>query len=297
MDSVSILIPGFRAKFFRQALTSAIAQTWENKKIIVSDDCPTDDIRMICDEFSPHVEYHRNPKPDGMGYANLINLLRLSQETYCKFLFDDDILHPFCVERMVEAFERGQQNNVNLVYSARTIIDEKNRFLGTIDFFPVKDIALHSGRELIQMIAVNTSNFIGEPSTVMFRRESILPDINIFMAGGLFFNLLTDVALFLRLLTDGNAIKVEGAYSYFRQHVSQESNSANNPNWHLMATDWANVIRYTDRSGLLSPELRVQAYQSFTNLIASQIQLKPAFTEFYHAEKQKLAADLMVAAA
>ena len=67
MELVSILVPAYKPRHFREALTSAIAQTWRNKEIIVSDDCPSEEIHEICNEYTGHVTYIRNPYPGKNG--------------------------------------------------------------------------------------------------------------------------------------------------------------------------------------------------------------------------------------
>ena len=52
MKPVSICIPAYKATHFKECLTSAIAQTYQTIEIIVSDDCPNDDIRCICEQFN-----------------------------------------------------------------------------------------------------------------------------------------------------------------------------------------------------------------------------------------------------
>jgi glycosyltransferase involved in cell wall biosynthesis len=102
---VSICIPSYKATHFKECLTSAIAQTYKNIEIIVSDDCPNDDIKCICEQFNGQVRYIRNPNPGGSGRNNINHLCAISRGEYLKFLFDDDILNPFCVHNLVESLD------------------------------------------------------------------------------------------------------------------------------------------------------------------------------------------------
>uniref|UniRef100_UPI000F05DBDA glycosyltransferase family 2 protein n=1 Tax=Pseudomonas viridiflava TaxID=33069 RepID=UPI000F05DBDA len=49
---VSVVIPAFNPRFFRQALQSALDQVYDNLEIIVCDDCRTDEIKATFDELA-----------------------------------------------------------------------------------------------------------------------------------------------------------------------------------------------------------------------------------------------------
>lgn len=99
---VSILIPAYKPDWFAECLESALAQTWPVKEIIISDDCPTDDIRQIVSRYEadPRIRYARNAGPKG-PCGNYLNLARLSDARWFKFLDDDDALLPDGLERLM----------------------------------------------------------------------------------------------------------------------------------------------------------------------------------------------------
>ena len=59
---VSILIPTHRSDLLKHSLASALAQTYSNTEIIVSDNSEGDEIRQMCAQH-PEVRYYRNPRP------------------------------------------------------------------------------------------------------------------------------------------------------------------------------------------------------------------------------------------
>ena len=102
---VSICIPTYNgAKFIKEAMDSAIAQTYANLEIIVSDDASKDGTLSIIESYKnktliPIHIYNHNP--EGIG-ANWNHSVSKAQGDYIKFLFQDDILEPTCIERMMQ---------------------------------------------------------------------------------------------------------------------------------------------------------------------------------------------------
>ncbi|MFW8588597.1 glycosyltransferase family 2 protein [Rhizobium beringeri] len=137
MPRVSICIPAYKPDFFEQALKSAIGQSYGDTEIIVSDDCPTDAIANICERYQQHLSYSRNPKPS--EFSNVIRLANLADGEYIKFLFDDDILNPFCVQFLFETLEESRHLGTRLAFSPRYLIDGENRITSLVNHFGIAD--------------------------------------------------------------------------------------------------------------------------------------------------------------
>jgi glycosyltransferase involved in cell wall biosynthesis len=120
-DLVSILIPSYKPRFFREVFDAALAQPWSEVEIVVFDDCPTGNIREICDRHADRVTYLGNPNPGRPGHNNTRHLGQISRGRYVKFVFEDDPLHPDCVARMGGALER---TGAHLTFSPRDEIDD-----------------------------------------------------------------------------------------------------------------------------------------------------------------------------
>lgn len=120
---ISICIPTYNgAAYIAEALESALQQTYCNLEIIVSDDASNDDTLKIIESYKsktniPIYIFHHEPK--GIG-ANWNNCVKHARGKYIKFLFQDDILHPYCLEKMVALAERDE--NIGLVYCKRDFI-------------------------------------------------------------------------------------------------------------------------------------------------------------------------------
>ncbi len=279
MELVSILIPTYKPRFFRECLTSALAQTWRKREIIVSDDCPTDEIQTICAEYAAHVRYERNPFPGVLGHSNIRRLCRLAQGKYLKFLFDDDILHPFCVQYLVEALEAEAPSGAMLAFSPRMKIDSDNHPIERLDSFAGRSDRLLPGSEVIRRMAVTMLNPIGEFTSVLFRRSDIFDrngDLQIMSVEGVHWRGLSDVALFVDLCARGSAVRVEDVMSYFRAHTQSNSDPASNPEWFFAVADWKLVLDYAIGRRLLSPDEIAQGYGNLIQLLTDQQGFVPA---------------------
>jgi glycosyltransferase involved in cell wall biosynthesis len=253
MPKVSILIPSYKPEYFRSALTSAIAQTWADKEIIVSDDCPNSEIYDICRDFIDVITYVRNPNPGLGGRNNVLNLCKLASGDYLKFLCDDDLLHPFCVQMLLDPFSRSEAPS--FTFSPRTIIDEKNGFIETPNHFGLRSPRIIERRELVRLFAAKFLNPIGELTTILFRRDALFAASGAFSFATIDNVTLTglgDVALMAQLLEKGPAVGVPHVLSYFRRHGTSNSNPEMNSDWPLLMTDWRHIIDYAANNNLFS---------------------------------------------
>lgn len=107
--TVSIAIPTLnRSHLLRTALRSALAQTYEDIEVIVSDDCSDDGTPAVVQEFhDARIRYVRTPSrfnmPDSFEFA-----LEQTRGAYVTFLTDDSYLLPNCIEAALGAARRHQ---------------------------------------------------------------------------------------------------------------------------------------------------------------------------------------------
>ena len=179
---VSICLPTFNgAKWIRESLNSALRQTYENTEIIVVDDGSTDDtvdqVRSINDR---RINLHTNERNIGLT-RNWNKCLELARGEFIKFLHQDDVLYPHCVESMMSLFFK--YNGIGLVFSARDILVDQNLdeefarkwmrnceslhkcFESLGEFNSRRHLFLQHMRKGFQ------GNWIGEPSSVLVSKE------------------------------------------------------------------------------------------------------------------------------
>ena len=123
---VSILIPTYnRPEYLRRAVESCLAQTYPNFEIVITDNSTNDDSAKMLSKFTdPRIRYYKNE--GNIGAVNSSNrAVELSQGKYVKFLMDDDLLKPRCLELMVGAL--GKNPSAALAMAPMDLIDEDDR--------------------------------------------------------------------------------------------------------------------------------------------------------------------------
>ncbi|AMO35704.1 glycosyltransferase [Thauera humireducens] len=241
---VTVAIPAFKPAHFSACLESALAQTYPRLHILVCDDSGGDLLRRIadCHRADDRIEWVTNPVNIG-GRANFIQCLERARGDFIKFLCDDDLLEPDCVEHMVAAFRRAPE--AALVFSRRQRIDGDGAPLP--DDHHTEALAEHDcvfrGEALAGAVIALQSNFIGEPTTVMFRRTDlawIRPHYASF-DGHDDIRVVGDIATWHNLLSQGEAVYLTRPLSRFRIHPGQ--NQARPEIRELIAESWAKVER------------------------------------------------------
>lgn len=247
LPRVSILIPTHnRPDYFEIALKSALEQSYENLEVVISDNS---DDELTRERITPYltdkrIKYHREPGLTALN--NFAKCLELASGEFVNFLMDDDIFHPDKISRMMNYFIK--QPTVGLVTSFRQLIDEDGNFLPpanpTEQLFP-KD-TLIPGPDFGEFILKNGRNVLGEPTTVLARREDIGTQFGIYF--GQQFVVLADVATWLSVLAKKDCVYIADALSYFRIHSGQDQK---NSNMKVRATvDWFRLFMLSHRNGV-----------------------------------------------
>ena len=273
---VSILIPSYKPEFFEQALLSALGQSWPHTEILVSDNCPTEAIAEICARY-PRVEYVRNPERGAQ--LNCLHLINRARGNYLKFLLDDDLLHPLCVQQLMEPFLGPMADDFAMSFSDRWLIDgngvvikkppsievagpDGGSMVGTpaglqvtLPAEPMPSGALGiPGEVLIRMSLAYVVNFVGELTTALFKKSDILENQpGCFDFHGRRVQGLGDIASWCFLASRGHVWYVPESLSFFRLHGNQNSQAAVNPELIYAVTDWSLLIESALEDGLVSP--------------------------------------------
>lgn len=89
---VSVIIPTYnRPAYLKEALKSAVGQTYQNIEILVSDNCSPENPQAIVESFQDsRIKFWRNETNIGM-FANSINTFKKAQGKYVACLNDDDM--------------------------------------------------------------------------------------------------------------------------------------------------------------------------------------------------------------
>ena len=116
---VSILIPAYNAEgWIAQAIQSAIAQTWQEKEIIVVDDGSKDRTGEVARRFASKRVAVVSTENQGLSAA-VNHAYRLSQGDYIQELDADDVLAPHKIERQLGALLEGESRRILLPHLGR----------------------------------------------------------------------------------------------------------------------------------------------------------------------------------
>ena len=248
---VSVLIPAYRATYLAEALTSVANQTYPNVEIIVCDDCRDGSVKAMVDRANAQgagIQYHYNTERLG-GRYNLVKCFSLATGEFVKFLNDDDVLLPTCIERMVKVFRDNP--DVTLVTSHRQLVDEQTRPLP--DVLATRPIVAQDSRidgvSLANLAMRSGINCIGEPSTLMFPRRALLKVKPHFVSfGGRELPGIGDLAAWLNLLSRGDVVYTRETLSCFRMHADQHQR---HPEMRQEGeTSWQHLRFHAQRLGL-----------------------------------------------
>lgn len=230
---VSICIPTYNGEaFISEAMRSAVSQTYANLEIIVSDDDSSDNTCSIIKSFlsktSIPIHIHKH-KPQGIG-ANWNHCVSKAKGDYIKFLFQDDILEPNCIEIMMNMAIKNPK--VGLVYCKRkfifdTLTSKLEAFISYYgklhehwDHIIIAEGIL-SGKVYLKDRALLNSpkNKIGEPSAALLRKS-------VFVKVGYFNEDLKqtlDFEFWYRIMTQFDIGFIDQILVHFRLHKDQAS--------------------------------------------------------------------------
>ena len=226
---VSILIPTYnQTKYLKEAIESAINQTYLNTEIIVGDDSTNEDVHKFLlpylNKYKNIIYFKNERKEMDYGASNGENLFKRSNGEYANYLFHDDIFHATKIEKMMNYYLNNK--DITIVTSHRQLIDEDGNYMpdnGATQRIFEKD-TLVNGKQLSLICLENLTNFIGEPTTVLFKKSLLTDGFGRFNHN--FYLNIGDVATWFSLLRQGDAVYISESLSYFRQHNSQNSHKS-----------------------------------------------------------------------
>jgi glycosyltransferase involved in cell wall biosynthesis len=107
MSRFTIGIPTYnRADFLRQALGSALSQTYPDVEILVCDNASEGRTAEVVKAYGDRVRYHRNATNIGM-YPSLAKTMEPASRKYFSLLQDEDLIHRDFVRRALEGFAKA----------------------------------------------------------------------------------------------------------------------------------------------------------------------------------------------
>ncbi|UCS91988.1 glycosyltransferase family 2 protein [Echinicola marina] len=232
---VSICIPIYNGEeYLCECLSSVKNQTFKDFELIISDDKSTDSSLKIVQGFLRKNPWIKNKiffnNTRGIG-SNWNNCLRNVSGEYIKFLFQDDILEPNCLDQMVSYLDANAE--VGMVGCLRRIIchdGDSEYYSNWIENYSDLQQTLRNteiGNFRISYSLFKSSLFfqepknkVGEPSSVMFRKK-IIKEVGFFREN---LNQSLDYEYWYRILKVSDIIILDSTLIGFRLHKNQASN-------------------------------------------------------------------------
>ena len=265
MPLISVCLPVYNGeKYLKEALASLRKQTYKNIELIVSDDNSKDHSLLVIKEFSKSVNfpvYIYSHLPNSIG-GNWNNCIEKANGEYIKFLFQDDVLEPTCIEEMLSTY--NAYPNAGLITCKRNfIVDENSNNKETYhwinEFGDLQINICENGGSITVLNKKMFSNIeflkspfnkIGEPTAVLFKKE-IVKKIGLFDTQ---LRQKLDYEYWYRILKISDIIVINKPLVQFRIHQDQETNV--NKNKKIDDYDIYNKIIFDKYLELLHPEVK-----------------------------------------
>jgi glycosyltransferase involved in cell wall biosynthesis len=205
---VTIAIPTYNRadNYLRQALTSAVTQTYPKIEIIVSDNCSTDHTETLVTGFSdPRIRYFRHEK--NIGANNNFNFcLQQAKGMYFLLLHDDDLIDSDFVETCMNA--NGCAGDSGIIRTGMRVIDADGKVLSEM-------------RNVVDGTSADAF-FLGwfRAKTPMYLCSTLFHTEKLRSIGGFksTYNLLQDVKAELQLAAMFGRTDVQDIKASFRRH-------------------------------------------------------------------------------
>ncbi|WP_375234788.1 glycosyltransferase family 2 protein [Winogradskyella sp.] len=282
---VSICIPTYNGEvYLSECLDSALCQTYTNIELIISDDASTDNTLAIVNAVKAKTDipiHIFNHSPNGIG-ANWNNCIKHANGAYIKFLFQDDVLVPNCIEKLMDVML--SEDNIAMVYAKRYFMYEKE----TQHILEFKKVygELHkywSKLEVIEGVLngkdyLKDNNFLNAPKNKIGEPTSVLLNKECFKKVGYFNEELKqalDVEYWSRLMPYYDIGFVDEVLSSFRLHQAQAS--AINKSKKINESHTLHKIYYNKLLPYLHNDCRWKLMKKFHPILSRLVKLKAKF--------------------
>ncbi len=129
---VSIVIPVYNgSNYVKEAIDSALSQTYDNVEVIVVNDGSTDGGKTdeICKSYGKKIQYFL--KENG-GVASALNMgIEKMEGEYFSWLSHDDVYYPEKVEKQIQYLKKLGKKNV-ILYADYELIDPDSKFISKV---------------------------------------------------------------------------------------------------------------------------------------------------------------------
>lgn len=151
MEIVTIGIPVYNEeKYLAETIKSVLHQTYKDIRIIISDNCSTDNSYSIAQQYAedPRIKYISHPKNIG-AVNNFKDILSICETPYFMWLGGHDILEKNFINSAVQILDN--ERNVALVYSKAMLIDTNDRVIDNHFYDDIDTVGLSFENGLLKV--------------------------------------------------------------------------------------------------------------------------------------------------
>ncbi len=211
---VTVVIPVYNgSNYVKDAIDSALNQTYKNIEIIVVNDGSKDNTEEICLSYGDKIRYF--PKENG-GVSTALNLgIKNMRGEYFSWLSHDDYHYPDKIEKQLNLCIK---ENVDMVFSGFDYLNESNKVkssINALDYYTYNQI---------------TSNYFGMLMNVSSMGISLIHK-SVFELVGLFDETLRaaqDYVWFIKATQATSQAYINESLGFIREHQSRVTKVSNN---------------------------------------------------------------------
>jgi len=203
---VSILTTCYnRADFLEEAITSVLAQTFEDFEYIIVDDCSTDGSFEIAQSYATkdrRIRVYQNENNLG-DYPNRNRAASYARGQYLKYIDSDDVLYPHALEVCVHYMDQHPNAGLGL-----TKIHSQEK--------PLPELL--QPKESFRKHFLEKGLFGNAPGSVVIRRETF-DNLGTFSGK----RLIGDFEMWLKIASHSPVLLLPGFIHWDRKHADQQS--------------------------------------------------------------------------
>ncbi len=219
---VSVCIPTYNgAQFLHECIDSILSQNFHDFELLIVDDRSSDNTVDIASEYAAkdsRIKVVINSQNLGL-VGNWNRCLEIANGEWIKFVFQDDLLAPECLEKMMAATVVGTPIiycDRNFIFEPQTPEATQKEYLSHLSVQHVFGETVEISASQYAEIALKNIgiNFVGEPTSMMFHRS-------VFDRFGSFnphLIMICDFEFYTRIAIHTGIVRVPEQLSSFRVH-------------------------------------------------------------------------------
>jgi FkbM family methyltransferase len=248
---ISVILTSYNhAKYIGKAISSVLAQTYENIELIISDNASTDGSREIIRSFNDK-RIKTNFFNENIGaVANGEFCISMASGKYCAVLGSDDFWEPSKLARQVEILESDM--DIGAVFTHINVVDETGEIIQNPYLYGVFN-APNTTRAQLLNIFFMSGNCLCLPSVLVYR------DLySKFISETKLLNYSVDFYCWLQLIRIKSIYVIQDKLTYYRWH-GENISSSKDPKAYILHQNEMELL-YDEFFDGLPPDLFYEAF-------------------------------------